>query len=297
MGLERNPPCAFPPLIYPLFSILAWGSNATALKVLVGYLPPHAMNSLRVLLASVAYAALWTLFGRERLGWRDWVVIAGLGLVGNSLYQWFFLEGVPRLPASYTSIVSSTNPVWVALLSVLWLREPLPRMAYAGLAISLGGVMILSGETLSQGRAQWLGIVFVLLSAVSWAVYTVGARRFASRYRLLTWTGGSFVVGMVPYWLLHTPDMLGITGVAVPVWVWALLVASGLLANTLAFLTWMQGVRQLGPVRVAVFSNLTPVVGVLAGVIFLGERLPVQALLGGLLTLIGIVIAQRAQRI
>ncbi|MER3479385.1 MAG: hypothetical protein C4327_02595 [Meiothermus sp.] len=286
-----------PPLIYPLFSILAWGSNATALKVLVGYLPPHAMNSLRVLLASVAYAALWTLFGRERLGWRDWVVIAGLGLVGNSLYQWFFLEGVPRLPASYTSIVSSTNPVWVALLSVLWLREPLPRMAYAGLAISLGGVMILSGETLSQGRAQWLGIVFVLLSAVSWAVYTVGARRFASRYRLLTWTGGSFVVGMVPYWLLHTPDMLGITGAAVPVWVWALLVASGLLANTLAFLTWMQGVRQLGPVRVAVFSNLTPVVGVLAGVIFLGERLPVQALLGGLLTLIGIVIAQRAQRI
>lgn len=285
-----------PPLVYPFFSILAWGSNATALKVLVGYLPPHAMNGLRVLVASVAYAALWGLFSRERLGWRDWGVIAGLGLVGNSLYQWFFLEGVPRLPASYTSIVSSTNPVWVALLSVLWLREPLPRMAYLGLAISLAGVMILSGETLGQGGAQWLGIVFVLLSAVSWAVYTVGARRFAGGYRLLTWTGGSFVVGMIPYWLLHTPDMLRLTHAAVPVWVWGLLVASGLLANTLAFLTWMQGVRQLGPVRVAVFSNLTPVVGVLAGVIFLGERLPVQALLGGLLTLVGIVIAQRAQR-
>jgi len=156
--------------------------------------------------------------------------------------------------------------------------------------------MILSAETLEQGGAQWLGIAFVLLSAVSWAVYTVGARRLAGGYRLLTWTGGSFVLGMVPYWLLHTPDMLRLASAAVPVWVWVLLIASGLLANTLAFLTWMHGVRQLGPVRVAVFSNLTPVVGVLAGVVFLGERLPLQALLGGLLTLWGVLIAQRAQR-
>lgn len=285
-----------PPLIYPLFSILAWGSNATALKVLVAYLPPHAMNSLRVLVASLVYAALWALFSREGLGWRDWVVIAGLGLIGNSLYQWLFLEGIPRLPASYTSIVSSTNPIWVALLSVIWLRESLPKMAYVGLVLSLAGVMILSAETLEQGGAQWLGIAFVLLSAVSWAVYTVGARRLAGGYRLLTWTGGSFVLGMVPYWLLHTPDMLRLASAAVPVWVWVLLIASGLLANTLAFLTWMHGVRQLGPVRVAVFSNLTPVVGVLAGVVFLGERLPLQALLGGLLTLWGVLIAQRAQR-
>lgn len=90
--------------------------------------------------------------------------------------------------------------------------------------------------------------------------------------------------------------MLRLASAAVPVWVWVLLIASGLLANTLAFLTWMHGVRQLGPVRVAVFSNLTPVVGVLAGVVFLGERLPLQALLGGLLTLWGVLIAQRAQR-
>lgn len=278
------------PYLYPLFAVLAWGANAVVLKVLVAYLPPHAMNSLRTLIAALCFLLWWWFSSRQQLGWRDWLWIGAAGFVGNTLYQQFFLEGVPRLPASYAALLNSTSALWVALLSVWWLREPLKPLRLAGLLLSLLGVGLLAMGHPSP--SQLAGVGFMLLAALSWAIYTVSARVLAKGYKLLTWTALGFALGVAPYFVWHAPQAFS-TPLSAPVWVWILLVLSALLAVVLAFSAWMHAVRLLGPVRVAVFGNLTPIVGVLLGVLLLGESFSGLALLGGALTVAGIALAQR----
>lgn len=280
------------PYLFPVYSVLAWGLNFALMKVLVGQLPPHAMNSLRTLIAGVIFLLLWRF--RERLSWRDWLIVGGIGMLGNVAYQSLFLEAVPRLSASYNTIVSTTGPVWVALISAWWLRERLSWLGYAGFALSLSGVVALSWG--GEGRLELLGVLFSLGAALIWAIYTVASRWFGQRYRLLTWTGVGFIVGMLPYWLWHVPEvnlessplsplvLLGIT-------------ASAVFALVLAFLSWVRAVQLLGPVRVAPFQYLTPLVGVTAGVLLLGETLTWIDVLAGVVILLGVFITQRAKRL
>jgi drug/metabolite transporter (DMT)-like permease len=280
------------PYLFPLYSVLAWGLNFALMKALVAELPPHTMNSLRTLIAGVIFLLLWR-FG-ERLTWRDWVIVGGIGMLGNLAYQSLFLEAVPRLSASLNTIVSTTGPVWVALISAWWLRERLSWLGYAGFALSLVGVVALSwggGE-----RVEPLGVLFSLGAALVWAVYTVASRRFAVRYRLLTWTGLGFIVGMFPYWLWHLPEVAQLESNQLSPLVLLGITASAVFALVLAFLSWVRAIQLLGPVRVAPFLYLTPLVGVSAGVLLLGETLAWLDVLAGAVILLGVFITQRAKR-
>lgn len=280
------------PYLFPLYSVLAWGLNFALMKVLVAELPPHAMNSLRTLIAGVIFLLLWRFV--ERLTWRDWVIIGGIGMLGNLAYQSLFLEAVPRLSASLNTIVSTTGPVWVALISAWWLRERLSWLGYMGFALSFVGVVALSwggGE-----RVEPLGVLFSLGAALVWAVYTVASRRFALRYRLLTWTGLGFIVGMFPYWLWHLPDAAQLESNQLSPLVLLGITASAVFALVLAFLSWVRAIQLLGPVRVAPFQYLIPLVGVSAGVLLLGETLAWLDLLAGAVILLGVFITQRAKR-
>lgn len=280
-----------PPYFFPLYSVAVWGGNFTLMKVLASNLPPHAMNGMRTLIAGVIFAVLWRL--RERLSLRQWVLLALLGVLGNSGYQFFFLEGVPRLPAAYNAIVNSTGPVWVALVSLLWLRERLSAMGYFGLGLSVLGVMGLARG--GGGSVQLLGIVLAQLAVLVWAIYSVAARPVGNRYHLITWTGGGFVLGMIPYWIFSLPQAACLELSQVPPLVWLGIGASAVLANVTAFLAWTRAIQLLGPVRASVFQNLTPLVGVLVAALTLHERLGGLELLAGTLTLLGVLITQRAR--
>lgn len=278
------------PYLFPLYSVLAWGLNFALMKVLVEQLPPHTMNSLRTLIAGVIFLLLWRF--KERLSLRDWLIVGGMGMLGNMVYQSFFLEAVPRLSASYNTIISTTGPVWVALISAWWLRERLSWLGYTGLALSFLGVVGLSWG--GEGRIELLGVLFSLGAALIWALYTVASRWFGQRYRLLTWTGVGFVLGMLPYWLWHLPEA-DLESSSLSLLVLLGIVASAVFALVLAFLSWVRAVQLLGPVRVAPFQYLTPLVGITAGVLLLGERLAWIDWVAGLVILLGVFITQRAR--
>jgi len=281
------------PYLFPVYSVLAWGLNFALMKVLVGQLPPHTMNSLRTLIAGVIFLLLWRF--REQLSWRDWLIVGGIGMLGNVAYQALFLEAVPRLSASYNTIVSTTGPIWVALIGAWWLRERLSWLGYGGFALSLSGVVALSWS--GEGRLELLGVLFSLGAALIWAVYTVASRVFGQRYRLLTWTGVGFIVGMLPYWLWHFPEVASLESSQLSPLVLLGITASAVFALVLAFLSWMRAVQLLGPVRVAPFLYLTPVVGVTAGVLLLGETLTWIDVLAAVVILLGVFLTQRAKRL
>ncbi len=284
-----------PAFVYPLIAVTFWGLNFVLLKLLVGVMPPHLMNTLRTLVAAAAFLVLFFRAGAPRIPWRDARYVLGFGLVGNALFQWFLMEGVLRTPASVAAVANATNPAWLALVAYFWLGERLALSGYLGIALAFLGVALLGLG--GGGGALGVGVVMLTLASLAWAIYSVSARTVGARYPLLSWMALGYVGGMLPYWLWNLPLVLVFSYRAVPGWAFLGLAASGLLANVAAYLAWMRGVQLLGAARAGVWQNLAPILGALGGFVFLHERLPWTALLGAFLVLLGVYLTQRARTV
>ncbi len=282
-----------PGYLYAILAVSLWGLNFVLLKLLVGVLPPHAMNTLRTLVAALGFGLLFFRGPRVRIPWRDALRILLYGLIGNGIFQWLLMEGVLRTPAGIAAVANATNPVWLALLGYLFLRERLAPLGYVGIGLAAFGVILLGGG--GGGGEVGLGVFLLVLASLAWAVYSLSARTVGARYPLLVWVSLGYVAGMAPYWLLNLPAVLALPFGQLPAWVWLGTATSGLFANVVAYLAWMRAVQLLGPSRAGVWQNLAPVIGALGGYLFLGERLSAPAFLGGALVLLGVTLTQRAR--
>jgi len=281
-----------PGYAYAILAVSLWGLNFVLLKVLVGVLPPHAMNTLRTLVAASGFLLLYLRGPKVPMPRGDALRIVAFGFIGNGLFQWLLMEGVLRTPAGIAAVANATNPAWLALLGYLFLKERLTALGYLGIALAALGVLLLGG---GGGGEVGIGVVFLVLASLAWAVYSLSARTVGARYPLSAWVGLGYVVGMLPYWAWNVPSVATLPFASLPAWVFWGVAASGLLANVVAYLAWMRAVQLLGASRAGVWQNLAPLIGAIGGYVFLGERLSGQALLGGALVLLGVTLTQRAR--
>lgn len=279
-------------VLFAATAVSLWGLNFVLLKLLVGVLPPHAMNTLRTLVAAGGFLFLLARAPRAPVAPADALRILAYGTIGNGVFQWLLMEGVHRTPAAIAAVANATNPAWLALLGYLVLAERLSPAGYLGIALAALGVALLGG---GGGGEVGVGVGMLVLASLAWAVYSVSARTVGARYPLLTWVSLGYVGGMVPYWLFGLPQVLALPFAELPAWVWLGTAASGLFANVVAYLAWMRAVQLLGPGKAGVWQNLAPVLGALGGYVFLGERLSPLALFGGALVLLGVALTQRAR--
>ncbi len=191
-----------------LLTVLVWGGNVVLLKVLLAHLSAGAVNAGRFLVAGAALLAL----AAARGGWprwdaRTWAAVLGVGLVGNSVFQTFFLEGIARSPAGISSLVNGVVPVVVAILSPL-LGLTVTRRQGAGVAVSLAGMLGLVIAARTPGApVNLVGVGLLLLAAVTWAAYTLANRPLAARVGTLPFVAFSLAGGGLPYVLLHLRDL------------------------------------------------------------------------------------------
>jgi drug/metabolite transporter (DMT)-like permease len=132
----------------------------------------------------------------------------------------------------------------------------------------------------------------VVGSIVCWAAYTLGAGRLMARHSPLYITGMTMVVGAIPYVAVALPQMLEVDWRQVSVAAWASLVFSALLALNVAYLIWYVAVRQLGPARTAIYSNVVPIVAIAVAAVWLKEPLTRSKLVGAAAVLTGVALTR-----
>lgn len=274
--------------------VFVWGVNFAIVKHALGSIHPLAFNALRFVIAS---ALVWgVLRARGELSLpdrRDVPRVVALGLLGNVIYQMCFILGLNRTAAGHASLILALTPVMTAFLSMLTGHErPGPR-TWGGASLSILGIALVSGASIRVGgTSAVIGDAILVAACVAWAVYTVGARPIVRRYgsvRTTAWTLWCGAVGLVA---LGTPALLRQDWDSVGPEAWGALVFSATFAIGLAYLIWYRGVERIGNTRTAIFSNLTPVVALFAGVVLLHEQPSALALLGAALTLGGVMIVR-----
>ncbi|MGL4766753.1 MAG: DMT family transporter [Formosimonas sp.] len=284
-----------------VLTTVVWGATWVAAHILVEEVPPFTAAFLRFCIAVAALA--WLVSRKQggipRAGRQDVVAVLWLGFLGVFLYNFFFLTGLQTISAGRGALVIAFNPILIALVSWLYYKEPMSVQKAVGIVVALMGCVLVISDgqpaRLLQGEVG-LGEILILGCAVSWTLYTFIGRRVAQNLSPLVATFYASVVGCV---------LLGVAALFEQPWAvaghysfiaWLCLIYLGVFGTALGYTWYVDAVQTIGADLAAPFINLTPISGVLFGALILHERLDWAVLLGGVITILGVLLTVYAGR-
>ena len=241
---------------------LIWGVNYAVVKFGAAQIDPLVFNSARVVLASVVLVGIVTMGTQSWPRGRTLAALLGLGVLGNGLYQFLFIEGIARTRAGDAALILAAAPAFMAIIGRLRGTEHTGATGVAGIALSLAGIgLVVFGDSTGSGStASLAGDGLLLLASLCWSLYTVFLRPYTERIDGVTLSAVTMVGGAVPLVLVSIPALRLTQWNTIGLGGWAAVVYSGLFALALAYLFWYRGVRTLGPTRSAMYANLQPII-------------------------------------
>lgn len=223
------------------------------------------------------------------------------GLFGGIGYAVFSYAGFVHAPAAHGSVLlPGMLPLYSALLSVWLLGEGLLPMRLVGLALILGGAVLVGGDSLLRafdGGDVWKGDLLFLTASLCWSIYAVTLRR--ERLDPVEATIATTVFAALVYLPVYTALVaLGAVESRLAAAPWGEIafqaIWQGVGSVVLSGITFATMVRRFGPVRSTMLTALVPPLSAIGAVIFLGEPLGLNLVAGLALVTLGIVVGVRA---
>ena len=277
-----------------LLTVFFFGTNFTAVKLVVESVPPILFAATRFTLAGLLLLPLALLSGPEgRLSRRDLLPMLGLGLVGVTLTQSVFTVGVGLTTAANTALVYSTAPVWGMVLGFTLGWERPRTSGILGIGLCLVGVGAIVYGSLDFVGTSLLGDALILAAAVFWGSYTVLTLSFLRRYSALAVAAYAMTLGGIAALPLAALDPSSLDLAALDGLTWAAAAYSALCSSAFGFAAWGWGVSHVGANRVLIYQYLVTLTGVSTGILLLGEDFGVGQLVGAVVILAGVYLARR----
>lgn len=277
-----------------LIAILIWGGAYVVTKGGLSELPPMMFALLRYGVASIVLVPLALARGGlaklpRPVPWKTLILMA---ISGVSLYYFLFNGALFYTTASQVALIQSAFPAIVAIMAVLWLRERLSRRRIVGIALAIAGVVLIvaRSEADASARDPVLGNLLAFASVLAWSVYTMLAKRLAKADAIAVTAAISVMgtIGLIPGALLEKGDT-SLASISMDGWL--RIIYLGALASAAAYLLYNRALRDIDASLAGTFVNLSTVLGVIAGVIFLDESITPLAILGGVMVLGGVWVS------
>ena len=283
-----------------LLTIGLWAINFTVVKnVISGDLPPIAFTALRFTLAALGMLLVMRSFRDEQpLTRGDVLKMAGLGLLGNGLYQVLFIIGIDNTSLTNSALILASSPIFVAIFGALFKIERLNALAWFGILLSFAGIALVifgNAPVDEVGKSNLLGDGLTLGAAIAWGAYTVLVVPLVKHHSPIRVTALSIAFGTVPLILLATPTFLSLDWSKVGLNSWLGVIYSGGFAIALGYVIWNRGVQHIGSARTAVYSNLNPILAAMIAFFVRGDALTIYHLIGAAVILTGIALTRRGR--
>jgi drug/metabolite transporter (DMT)-like permease len=274
---------------------ILWGSDYLFAKIALREVSPLSFAAIRTLIST---GAMFPIFLQREKDWRVkprhvWPLI-GLALLGTFFNRIFWATGMNLTTASNASLLSTTSPIFVLIVSFFLFRASVTWRATLGIFISFVGVsLVIQGDWMKwvKGGGNVWGDLCMLLASLTWAFFTVSARFLMKEYSSLKVTAYIMLIGSLLFLpFLPNENAGGWSGVSALGWASVFYVA--LTGNLLAYLLWMRGIQNIGPLRTIFYQYLTPVTAILFAVPFLNETLTPSQIGGALVVFTGVFLAR-----
>ncbi|MBE3590368.1 MAG: DMT family transporter [Firmicutes bacterium] len=272
-----------------------WGGLYVVSKAVMSVIPPWVLLDMRLALGAAALGLILRVRGLRLPPLREQGALAGVGFLGLTLSVGLQFVGTALTTAATGALVTSASPAFIVLFAALWLGERLTAARLLALASATAGVAVIVWQPQARLSANVAGNLALIGAAVTWAAYTVLAKRASARWGALAVTSAASAWAF----LFALPAALveaRARHFALPQEpaVWAGVLYIGLVSTALAFYLWNRGFERLDANTGALFFFLQPLCGALLGHVFLGEALGWRLVVGGALIFLGAWLAARA---
>ncbi|MEM5476631.1 DMT family transporter [Pacificibacter sp. AS14] len=270
--------------------VLVWSSAFTSARVIVADAPALAALSLRFFMSGVVGVGLARALGQTwSFSRQQWRAIIIFGVCQNAAYLGLYFLAMRSVEASLASVLASSMPLVVALLSILFMRTFPKPIALLGLVIGFLGVLLIMGTRLSAG-SDAVSVLMCIVGTVALAVATLSLRSVGAGSNVLMVVGlqslvGSLVLGVLSP-VIDTYE-LNMSSQLVVAMLYTTFVP-GLFATWL----WFKLVERIGTIKGAAFHFLNPFFGVAIAALVLGEQVNGWDLVGVATIMVAILAVQ-----
>lgn len=282
-----------------LLTSALWGSSFVFTRYLFlaePALTPVMVVSMRLVIAALFLWPCLLATGRvERLRREDlhWFVL--LALLEPFLYFLCENNGLRRVPGGLSSIIIATIPIFVPFGLYAAYREKLHWLNWAGLLLSLGGVMLMIMGKGNGAEVSLQGILYLVCAVITAVIYSVILVKMVNKYRPYTLTLYTNLFGLFLFLplFLFCGHFSTLVQLRVTAGMWGALICLGIGCSVLAYVLFNFGVRAVGAARASVFNNIIPLFTLFFAVMIGQEAITWQKLAGMVVTVAGVCIAQK----
>ena len=268
-------------------TLLLWASAFAGIKAGLSAYTPGQLALLRFIVGSASMALYAKTRGFGLPEKRDILAILWVGFLGFTVYHVFLNYGEQTVSAGAASLIVSFTPVITALLAVFLLKERLNVFGWAGIAVSVAGVALISfGE--SGGITLGTGSLLVLVSSLGSSLYNVFQKPLLKRYDPVALTTYAMIAGTL-FMLVFLPGLAGVVREA-PLGATLSVVYLGIFPGAIAYSTWTYALSRMPASRLVTSLYVSPVLAIAIAWLWIGEIPTLLSLVGGTVTLAGVVL-------
>lgn len=289
-------------VVFLVLMVLIGSTTAWAAKIAVKDVPLGLLPLARFGLAGLC---LIPLIGRSRafaqLVRHDPLRLVAAAAFAVPINQSFFLAGTRMAPTSHVGVIYATCPLVVLMLASMLGQERLVMRRLFGVILSVAGVLVIGASNfLKNGGMDHItlrGDLLLIGAVTSWGAYLTVNKPLVAKYGALPVLAGTFLAGAflqlpIALWTFPGWDVIR----AVPSVGWRSVLYLGLIATIFGLFCQNQALRRLDASQVATIGNVSPILTIVWGILFLAEDLNAPLIVGASLTLGGILWASRPVR-
>ncbi len=273
-----------------------WGTTWIASKQGVQHMPALQLAGIRQFIAGLLYVGFFVFKKTPLPKGKEWIPILILSLLNFILSNGLSTWGVKYISAGLGSIMAAIFPLWLVVIGLLTSSEKLPWKAILGLLLGFSGVCVIFYDHLSDFlNPEFLkGILLSLAATWTWAFATLYTKQQAAHFNPYFSLGLQMMIaGLV------LSGLTNVTGSAVPLtaipWQsWAAIAYLVIFGSLIAFVCYLYALQNLPTEQASIYAYINPIVAVFFGWLLFGESVTIYIILGGLITLFGVYLVNRA---
>lgn len=276
-----------------LFAVL-WASASVAGKFGLRSVEPLVLFTVRFLGAGILLLSYT--FIAEKSRWpqqKEWKDLTIFGAFNTTLYLGIFVIALQHTSPGITTLAVALNPLFISVMTAVWMRRPVSRLEWLSIIIGLAGVFVASYPLLMNSEAKPIGL-FLLI--VSMAAYSAGAVHYANvtwRLSRISINGWQVFIGgilLIPFTiLLHSKDnhydqtfWLALVWLIIPVSIGAVQL-------------WLR-LLKTDAVKASLWLYLCPIFGFVYAALLFDESISIYTIVGTALVLVALYLGQSEQR-
>jgi len=284
------------PVLALIIANIIWGGASPIFKFALENIPPFTLAFIRFFFAGLIFYPLarknW-----QKLDFKQWIKILLIGFFGISINISFFFLGLQKTESINVPVIASSGPIFIYLLSVLFLKEKPKLKVFFGMMIALLGVLVIILSPFFLDGKKWVfgaveGNLFILIATMGSVFQTIIGRDVLRKVNPFQVSAVTFLFSSLTFlpfipkefsgWDISSLNIQGVIGIIYGVF----------FSSALAYFLFYYGVSKIKAQEAGVFTYIDPIVAVLIAIPLLGEYPNFFYLLGSFLVFGGIYFAE-----